>query len=638
MVLDGEKYIVIGVMPRGFQFLESYVGLWVPLALGPDEVTSDAHYLAVVARLGHGVSLIRAQADLDTITRRTSLDAAAGTRPPNTYLVPLEDELVGHARRGLLVLLAAVASVLLIGCANLASLLLARAASRGREFAVRAALGAGRSRIVTQLLMESALLAVLGVAPALLVASATLAFLEPLVPAGVALSADPSIDLAALGFMAALAVLSVVVFGLAPALHITRLVSGPGLQQRGAGHGDVGTSRARSALVVGEVAITLLLLVGASLLIQTLYHLRYANLGLRPEGVLTLRTSLPFEKYGERARRVAFYDEVLERVSHLPGVLSAGYTTSVPLEWQGGTTGIVVEGHPRDPTVTYEANHRQVSAGYFQTIGVPLLNGRFFDGTDSEQSQRVAMVNQTMARQYWPGEDAVGRRFTIGKPASPSAWLTIVGIVGDVRQMGLEAPVKAEMYFPYHQVQGYQWFGPRDLVVRTSGGDPIGWAGAVAREVHAVDPDEAVANVRTLEAILDEHVAEPRLAAALLVAFAGLALVLASVGIYGMLSFFVAEHLPEIGVRVALGADKSDIVRLIVGKGLVLTLAGASFGAIGALAMTRVLSSQLYGVGEHDPLAFIGAAIAVLAVAVVASYFPARRAAGLDPVVALRAE
>jgi putative ABC transport system permease protein len=420
-------------------------------------------------------------------------------------------------------------------------------------------------------------------------------------------------------------------------MQVARVASGAGLQQRGAAYADVRTRRLRGGLVVGEVAATLILLVVAGLFIKTLYHLRFANLGLRPDGVLTLRTSLPFEKYGERARRIAFYDEVLDRGSHLPGVVAAAYTTTVPLEWKGGTTGVTIEGRPRDPGVTYEANHRQVSVGYVQTIGISLRRGRYFGPSDTGLARRVAIVNETMARQYWPDDDAVGRRFRVGGPDADGPWLTIVGIVGDVRQMGLDRPVKAEMYLPYAQVAGYQWFAPRDLVVRVTG-TPLDAVSAIVREVHAVDPDQPVSNIRTLDAVLDEHAAGPRLQTTLMAAFAVLALLLAATGVYGLLSHFVAEHLPEIGVRMALGAQRGDIVWLVVGRGLLLSLVGAAIGAIGALAATTLIANQLYLVDQRDPSVFLGAAVVLVSTAALASFLPAQRATRLDPVATLRAE
>ncbi len=424
-------------------------------------------------------------------------------------------------------------------------------------------------------------------------------------------------------------------FGLAPALQATRGDLSTTLRQGGRGATSAGHGRLRSALVVGELAATLMLLVGAGLLGQTLYRLRYADLGLRPERLLTLRTPLPLYKYGEASRRSAFYEDVLDRVGRLPGVVSAGYSTSVPLEWKGGTNGFVPEG-PVDPRRSYDANHRQVSTDYLRTMGIPLRRGRFFERTDGERSRRVAIVNETMARQFWPGMETVGKRFRTGGDTSP--WITIVGVVGDVRQMGLDVPVKAEMYFPYAQVDGQPWFAPRDLVVRSAAADPMSLLPAVKEAIRAVDPEQAVANIRTFDEVLDEEVVQRRLGASLVAAFAGLALLLASLGVYGVLSYFVAQHTAEIGVRVALGASRRDILSLVLGKGMALAVSGVALGLVGALALTRLVSSLLYGVGAADPATFAAAASLLAALALLACYLPARRAVKVDPMVAIRSE
>jgi putative ABC transport system permease protein len=351
--------------------------------------------------------------------------------------------------------------------------------------------------------------------------------------------------------------------------------------------------------------------------------------------LLTLRTTLPQPRYGEPSRRAAFYEDVLERVQRLPSVVSAGYSTSVPLEWKGGTSGFLPEG-PVDPKRSYDANHRQVSADYLRTMGIPLRRGRSFERTDGARSQPVAIVNEATARQYWPGVDALGKRFKVGDP-SRNPWITIVGIAGDVRQMGLDAPVKAEMYFPYSQISDQPWFAPRDLVVRTAA-EPMSLVPAIKQAIRAVDPEQAVSNIRTFDEILDEEVVQRRLGAALVSAFAALALLLASLGVYGVLSYFVTQHTAEIGVRLALGAGRGDILRLVLGKGMALALSGAGLGVLGALALTRLLSSLLYGIGAADPATFASAAAVLTALAFVACYLPARRAVRVDPMVAMRCE
>jgi putative ABC transport system permease protein len=634
VLLSGDKYTVIGVMPREFQFIESYVALWVPAAFEAEELAKRAHYLTVVGRLRPGVTVAAAEADVQPIAARVAQRFGAEVVP--TYVLPLREQLVGAARQPLVVLALAITFVLLITCANVAGLLLARTAARGREIAVRSALGATRARIVRQLLTESLVLAAIGGALALLVASFALSSLQPLVPPGLVLDVHPTLDARALAVALVLSTATGLLFGLAPALQATRGDLNVSLRQGGRGMTGAGHRRLRSALVVGELAATLMLLVGAGLLGQTLYRLRYADLGLRPERLLTVRTALPLgTKYGEASRRAAFYEDVLDRVRRIPGVVSAGYSTSVPLEWKGGTNGFVPEGAV-DPLRTYDANHRQVSTDYLRTMGIPLRRGRFFERTDGERTAPVAIVNETMARQFWPGVDAVGRRFRTGDDASP--WITIVGVVGDVRQMGLDAPVKAEMYFPYAQVDGQPWFAPRDLVVRSAAVEPMSLLPAVKGAIHAVDPEQAVANVRTFDEVLDEEVVQRRLGASLVAAFAALALLLASLGVYGVLSYFVAQHTSEIGVRLALGASRRDILSLVLGKGMVLAVSGVALGVLGALALTRLVSSLLYGVGAADPATFAAAAGLLASLALLACYLPARRAIKVDPMVAIRCE
>jgi putative ABC transport system permease protein len=378
------------------------------------------------------------------------------------------------------------------------------------------------------------------------------------------------------------------------------------------------------------------------LLLQTLYKLRYADLGLKPDGLLTLRTALPLDRYGEHARRAAFYDRVLAGVEQLPGVVAAGYSTSIPLEWKGGTSQFAVEGQAPDTRLPYDANHRQVSAGYLQTLGVPLRQGRHLRAADDARAPLVVIVNETLARQYWPGKDPVGSRIAVDPPNASApgrdlTWRTVVGVVGDVRQMGLDEAPRPEMYLPYRQFHSQEWFSPRDLVVRTAG-DPEGLTVAVKEQIHDVDPTLAVSNIRTLDEVLDEDVAARRVGTTLLVAFAAFALLLAVVGIYGVIAYFVVQHVPEMGIRLALGASTSDILRLVLRRGMTLAIAGIAIGALAAMATARLMSSLLYGFsGTGATMAVVASAI-LLVLALVASYLPARRATRLDPIAALRAD
>jgi putative ABC transport system permease protein len=639
ILLNDEKYTVVGVMPSGFQFLEKYIACWVPMALSAEESANrGAHYLTVIARMKAGVSLEQANADLQTIQQAIARDYPNEAENLGAYAIPLREQLAGDLSRPLIVLLVAVGFVLLIACANIANLLLARAANRGKEIAVRTALGGGRMQIVRQLMTESALLAGAGGAVGLLFAVWSFAFLQQLVPPQMALSTTLAIDLPILGYALVVSLLTGVIFGLAPALQASRIDLNEALKQGGRSTGaHTGGNRLRSVMVVAEVALALVLLVGAGLLIQTFFKLRNQYSGLRPENVLTLRTGLARNRYNEHHKRVAFYTQVLERVRALPGVVSAGYTTSVPLEWKGGTSGFVPEGHQARPGLSFDANHRNVSADYLQTLGIPLLQGRYFDGSDNARSQAVAIVNETMAHQYWPDQSALGKRFKIGDPDSERPWLVIVGIVGDVKQMGIDVPVKAEMYLPYQQVPYYAWFAPRDLVIRTSV-DPTSLIAGVRSEVRAVDPLQPVSNIRTMDQILGEETAPRRLSMTLLATFAGLALLLASIGIYGVLSYFVVQYTPEIGIRLALGAQAGHVLGLVLRRGMTLVAFGVAIGLIASLLLTRWMSSLLYGVSASDPTTFGLIAVMLAAVALLACYIPARRASRVDPLVALRSE
>ncbi|HWQ33602.1 MAG TPA: ABC transporter permease [Blastocatellia bacterium] len=639
ILLNGEKYRVIGVMPRGFQFLERYIGLWTPLALTAEERTErGSHYLKVVGRLKPGVTVAQANADIGAVMEQIARTYPNQAARIGAYVLPLREQLAGDIRRPLMVLLVAVGCVLLIACANIASLLLARAAARNREIAVRAALGAGRWRIVRQLLTESILLSGIGGALGLLFAVWSFAFLEQLIPPTMALTVSLEPDGRMLVFTLLISMLTGILFGLVPALQAARFNQNEALKQGSGRAVNLGSRRLRSALVVAEIALSLVLLVGAGLLIQTFHKLRQQYAGLRPENVLTMRTPLPQNKYAQPEQRTAFYDQVRARVGALPGVISVGYTTSVPLEWKGGTSGFVPENTQQPlPGLSYDANHRQVSADYLKTMGIPLRRGRYFDSRDQANSLPVAIINETMAREYWPNEDALGKRFKIGDPDSDVPWLTVVGIVADVRQMGLDAPVKAEMYQPYQQAKQQPWYAPRDLVIRTAV-EPESLVAAVRREIRAIDPDQPISNIRTMDEILGEETQPRRLGMTLLAVFAGLALVLAALGIYGVLSYFVVQHTPEMGVRMALGAGRRDILALVVRKGLSLALLGIGAGVIASLGLTRLMQSLLFEVSANDPLTLAGVALLLLAVALVACLVPARRAAKVDPIVALRCE
>ena len=395
-------------------------------------------------------------------------------------------------------------------------------------------------------------------------------------------------------------------------------------------------------MVIAEVALALVLLVGAGLLIQTFLKLRHQYASLRPESVLTLRTVLSRTKYPEHPVRVAFYKNVLERVQSLPGVISAGYTTTVPLAEKGGTNGFSIEGRSIEQAtaggLAYDANHRQISVDYFKTMGIPIQQGRAFDQGDNEQSIPVAVINETMAHQYWANENSLGKRFKLGDPEDTEVpWVTIVGIAGDVRQMGVDEPVKAEMYFPYQQGAAGAFYAPRDLAIRTSV-EPMSLVAAARNEIHQVDPDQPISNIRTMDEVLGEETASRELGMTLLTIFAALALLLATLGIYGVLAYFVVQHTQEIGVRMALGAQRGSILALVLKKGMALTMLGVGIGLVIAFALTRLMSSLLFGVSTTDPLTYAAIAALLTVVAFFACYLPARRATKVDPLVALTYE
>ncbi|HMY76335.1 MAG TPA: ABC transporter permease, partial [Blastocatellia bacterium] len=637
ILLDGQKRTVLGVMPAGFQLLSKETGLWVPMAFSAEDLANrGGHYLTVVARIKPGVTLAQARADIAGVMQRINQDHPMHGFELGSVVIPLREELAGEVRPALIVLLVAVGCVLLIACANIANLLLSRGAARYREIAVRTALGAGRGRIVRQLLTESILLAVAGGLTGLLFAWLSFSFLTQIIPDSMALNAGVKIDARIFSFTMLLSLLTGIVFGLAPAMQAAKVDLNEALKQSGGRSGaGAGHRRLRSALVVTEIALALVLLVGAGLLIQTFLKLRALDIGINAENVLTLRTQLPSEKYGELPKRTAFYQQVLERVRALPGVRAAGYTTAVPLTWKGGTTGFVIEG--KTPQPGQDANNRQVTTGYFETMGVKLRQGRFFDEHDNAQSQPVVIINETMARQYWPGESAVGKRINLEPEDPASPWRLVVGVIADVKEMGLEAPPKAETFFPFQQLPTMLWNMPRDLTVRTSG-DPMNPAAAVRQAVWSVDPAQPVSNVRTMEDILSEEVAQRRIGMTLLAAFAALALLLASLGIYGVLSYAVTQRTQEIGVRMALGANRRAVVRMVMTDGLRLAGAGVVLGLGASFALTRLMANLLFGVSANDPRTLALVTLLLTAVAMLACYVPARRAAKVDPMVALRYE
>jgi putative ABC transport system permease protein len=534
-------------------------------------------------------------------------------------------------------LVGAVCFVLLIACANVANLLLSRATGRRRELAMRLALGATRGRVIQQVLTESILLSLFAGAAGLLLSVWGTKFLATLIPAGFAPLAGTGVDARVLLFTLFVSLATGILFGIIPASRVSQFHLTAALNQ-GGGRGAVGSGghRLRDALVVCEVALAIVLLAGAALLIRSLQNLYHLDPGFRADHVLVMRTPLPRQKYEAFAPRVAFYDQVLAKVEALPGVVAAGYTTWVPLTNTGGATGITIQGKPEPaPGNILIPNTRIISLDYMKTLRMKLIEGRAIEESDGTGKLPVALINETMARNYWPGENPIGKQFKVGGYNEKSPWIAVIGIVGDVHQAGLDVPARAEMYLPYQQQDfGYE---PEYLAVRTAG-DPMAFAEIVRQQVWAVDKEQPVATVMPLEDLVDENLSSRRMQASLLSGFAGLALLLVTLGIYAVLSFAVTQRTQEIGVRVAMGAQPSDVLRMIFAQGFKLFLIGAAIGLAAALALSRALVHLLFGVSAYDPTSFASVTVLLAAVALLACYVPARRATRVDPLIALRYE
>jgi putative ABC transport system permease protein len=439
-------------------------------------------------------------------------------------------------------------------------------------------------------------------------------------------------------FTIALSAVTGMVFGLAPALQSSRVDLNEALKQGGGRTSlSAGHRRLQSTMIVGEVALAMILLVGAGLLIKTFARLRDQYTSLRPESVLALRTTLPESRYKDPQHRFAFYQQVLERVNAMPGVAAAGYTTSVPLDWKGGTNGVSIEGRAQEPGLFYDANHRQISPDYFKAMNIAVREGRGFTEGDNERSLPVAIVNETMAREFWTGENALGKRFKLSSLDSKDPWIEIVGVVANLKQMGAEAPVKAEMYMPYQQVVDQPWYAPRDLVIRSSV-EPMSLVATVTARVHEVDAAQPVSDIRTMKEVLGKEFRQRETGTTLLAVFAALAMGLAAIGLYGVMSYFVSQRIPEFGVRMALGAQSRDILWLVLKRGMGLAMLGLAIGLAASFALTRLMNSLLFEVSARDPEVFALIALLLAAVAFAACAIPALRATKVDPMVALRYE
>ena len=632
--INDEKYEVIGILPAGFRFPDSATEIWAPVATayGPDElVRRGRHNWMVVGRLKPGVTLAQANEELPAIALRAQKDYPDTNYRVGAFVAPLREHFVSDLRPALKVLGGAVAFVLLIACANIANLLLARASNRAREIAIRAAVGASRWQVARQLLTENLLLAGAGGVGGFLLAVWGVRFLPRLMPGGISGMSAVRVDWRVLAFTLGVSLFTGVAFGLAPAFQTLRVDLHRTLKQGGR-QGTGGASRGlERLLVVSEVALAFVLTLGAALMIQAAARLRAVDPGFPTRNLLTMNTSLSGRQYREHANRMVFYDEVVRRVTALPGVKSAGFTLGVPLAFKGWINGFEVEGRVARSGDGYSnSNYRVVTADYLQTVGFPLRAGRYPDRRDADGAPLVLLVNEAMQQRFWPGQSAIGKRIRF---ATAFPWVTVVGVVGDIKQAGLDAPPKPEIYLPVTQ----QHVAIEGLVIRT-GADPNSLVAAVRREIRAVDRGVSVTGVQTMEEVLDREVFQRRAQTLLLSVFAGLALLLASLGIYGVLAYAVTRRTREIGVRMALGARPANVLCTVAGEGVGLGAAGIAIGAAVAFGVTRVLAKLLFGISATDPATFASVASVLLLVASLASYIPARRAMRVDPIQALRDE
>jgi predicted permease len=640
VTLSGRPFTVVGVMPPGVQHVGGdyrsmphgeTVDLWGPLEL-PPQAERYAHFCNAIGRLKPGVSLEQATADLNVIAGRLAQQFPNTNQGWRISVQPLQEEIAGRARTTLLALLGAVLFVLLIACVNVANLLLARATTREREIAVRAAVGAGRGRIVRQLLTESLLLAMVGGGAGIMLAQWAIDALRTLGPEQLPRLQAVSIDGRILLFTLGVTLLTGVLFGLAPVLQAGQVNLNELLKEGGRGGGGR-RRRLRDALVITEVALALALLAGAGLLIRSFWKLQQTDPGFNPEHVLTANLFLPSARYGDASKVAAFHQRLLERITALPGAQSAGLTSDLPWTGYDENAGPTIEGKTFPPNDEPSARYHYVSPDYFRTIGVPLAAGRFFNADDRRDTQRVALINRSMAERFWPGESAVGKRIAFSSQPKESDWFTVVGVVGDVKDFPHSPAAEPAFYWSMTQLPISQFI----LAVRATA-DPSSLVEAVRGEVRALDKDLPLADAQTLETIAAKAVAGRRFTLWLVGFFALTAMSLAAIGIYSVLSYLVAQRAHEIGLRMALGAQLGDVLKLVIRQGMTLVLLGLAFGLGASFALTRLIKGLLFEVSATDPLAFALAAALLALVALLACYIPARRATKVDPMVTLKYE
>ena len=634
LTVDGIPRTVVGVVPHELGEMVA-ADLWLPTAINPNDAERRNHNYGIVAHLKPGVTVAQARAEMIVIAQRLERAYPASNTGWGITLFPMAEMFTGRIRPVLLILLGAVGLLLLIACANLANLLLARAATREKEIAIRGALGAGRPRIIRQLLTESFVLALAGGALGLVLAAWGVRLLRSVVPDMFPMLQHMSVDVPVLAFTFGISILTGLLFGLVPAWRSSRTDLNTTLKEAaGRSESSGGSHRIRGFLLASEVALAVLLSVSAGLLLRSFVRVTEVNAGVRTANILTMNVSLPEVKYDTELKRATFYKNLIERLDTLPGVRSAGAVVFLPLRvsilsFRIWVNSFVIEGRPPVPQDQQpQADYRPATPGYFNTMGIALRQGRLFDQHDDQDAKRVVLVNEAMVRKHFAHENPLGQHIVMGKP------MEIVGVVADAKLYGLDAPVEPAVYVPHAQHSGESSMA---VVVRTEG-DPAAIASAVRREILKLDPEQPISNVRTMDKVLSDSLMLRRVSMLLLTVFASLALTLATVGIYGLTAYSVSRRTHEIGLRVALGASQSQILRLVVGRGLVTSLIGAAIGVGAALMLTRGLSGMLYGVTATDPLVFAGVPLLLIAVSVLASYVPARKATRIDPLAALRYE
>ena len=642
LAVDGAAYTIAGVMPASFAFPATVPGenvvpidLWIPMR--PHDLEHrGSHNFWTIARLKPGVSLERARAEMHTIADRLARTYPETNRDFDVAVAPLREHVVGAARPALLSLLGAVGFILLLTCANITTLLLSRAEARQREVAMRQALGASRGRLVRQMLAESLLLAFGGAAAGLGIAYAGTRVLVSLAPATIPRLDEASVDGQVLGFMVLIATAVGLLFGLAPAVlgssvKVTHALRDGGTRVAGGAAGR----RVRHTLVAAQLALAVVLLVGAGLLVRSFMRVAGLDLGIRAPQVLTAMINLSPARYSDAARQIAFTDDALRRANALPGVQAAGVSQTIPLTGINDQGGFAVEGRPDPPPGSQgpHANRPHVSPGYFDAMGIRLVSGRLIDERDRQDTLPVAVISDVAARMYWAGQSPIGRRLALEWADGRPVWRQIIGVVQGTRHFGPEAPQKAEIYVPVAQAP----VPYMTLVVRTQG-DPMALVSAVRGQIAAIDPEQGVFWFQTMEEVVARSTARRQFQTALVTTFALLALLLAGIGVYGVMGYMVAQRRREIGVRLALGARPRDVVTMVLGNGLWLTLAGVVAGMAGALALSRVLAGFVYGVSPLDPATYAGAVAVLVAVAALSAYWPSRKAASPDPLVVLRDE